>query len=224
MFPVLLLFYKKKIFPYLIGIVSIGVLIAGKRGAILCLLVSALLIYVFIKKEKGRVTFRTFLYGLLALIGFVLLLSYFNEYISVAFERVFAITEDGGSGRNNIYRIYWDGYRDSNSFHLIWGYGLYEGVDNLNTSKIAHNDWLEILYDYGFVGAFLYLNVFIQLFRYLIFGLNLQNKVYYYVLLGTILMLLIRSFISGTFLMTVETIWLYIPIAFVLGKVENNKM
>jgi hypothetical protein len=220
-FPVLLLFYRKKAFPFLIGLGGIGVLIAGKRGAILCLLVSLLLMYFFTRKEDRRLTLTTFLYGLFALIGLALLLSYFNEYISAAFERVLLITEDRGSGRDNLYKGYWDGYRNSNSFYLIFGYGLYEGIDNLNTSKIAHNDWLEILYDYGILGAFLYLNVFIQLFRYLISGLSRQNKVYYYILLGTTLILTIKSIISGTFLMTVGTIWLYIPLAFVLGRVDN---
>ncbi|WP_418892373.1 O-antigen ligase family protein [Limibacterium fermenti] len=220
-FPTLLLFYKKKTFPFLIGLVSIGVLIAGKRGAILCLLASALTMCVFMRKENRRLTFTTFLYGLLALIGLVFLLSYFNEYISVAFERIFAITIDHGSGRDYLYQKYWSGFWNSDNFHFIFGHGLFGGIKYLNISIVAHSDWLEILYDYGIVGAFLYLNVFIQLFRYLISGLPRQNKVYYYVLLGFILMLFIRSFISGTFLMTVETIWIYISVAFVLGKVDN---
>lgn len=220
-FPVLLLFYKKKVFPYLIVLVTIGVLIAGKRGAILCLLVSALIIYIFIKKEKRRLTYSTFLYALLALIGFVLLLSYFNEYISAAFVRIFAITEDGGSGRDNLYRLYWDGFWNSDNINLFFGHGLYSGVRNLNTSAIAHNDWLEILYDYGLLCAFLYIGMFIQLLQYLVSSLSQWNKTYYYILLGVSLMLAMRSIISGTFLMTIETIWLYIPLAFVLGKVDN---
>lgn len=220
-FPILLLFYRKKIFPLLVGLVSIGVLIAGKRGAILCLLVSALIMYFFTRRENIKLTLTTFLYGLLGLMGFAFLLSYFNEYISVAFERLFAITEDGGSGRDKLYISYWEGYRNSNSFHLIFGHGLYGGIKNLNISYLAHNDWLEILFDYGLIGACLYLNVFAQLFRYLISDLRSQNKVYYYILLGAILILIIKSIISGTFVISTETIWFYIPLAFVLGQVDR---
>lgn len=223
-FPVLLLFYKKKAFPFLVGLVSIGVLIAAKRGAIVCLLVSMLLMYFFSRGEGRRLTFTTLLYGLFGLIGFAILFSYFNEYISAAFERVFAITEDRGSGRNNLYQRYWDGYRDSNSFHLFFGHGLYAGPRYLNFSFLAHNDWLEILFDYGFLGAVLYLNVFVQLFRYLISDLRRQNRVYYYILLGMTLIMMIKSIISGTFLMSIETIWIYIPIAFVLGKLDRRRL
>lgn len=222
-FPVLLLFYRKKAFPFLIGLVGIGVLIAGKRGAILCLLASVLLLYFFTRKEDKRLTFATFLYGLFALIGLVLLFSYFNEYISAAFERMFAITEDGGSSRDKLYISYWEGYRDSNSFHLIFGHGLYGGLKYLNISTLAHSDWLEILFGYGLIGACLYLNVFIQLFRYLISDLRSQNRVYYYILLGTMLTLVIKSVISSTFLMSVGTIWFYIPLAFALGEVDRSR-
>lgn len=222
-FPVLLLFYRKKTFPFLIGLVSIGVLIAGKRGAILCLLVSALIMYFFTRRENRKLTLTTFLYGLLGLMGFALLLSYFNEYISAVFERLFAITEDGGSGRDKLYISYWEGYRNSNSFHLIFGHGLYGGIKNSNISYLAHSDWLEILFDYGLIGACLYLNVFAQLFRYLISDLRSQNKVYYYILLGATLILIIKSIISSTFLMSTETIWFYIPLTFVLGQVDRSR-
>lgn len=221
-FPVLLLFHKKKIFPYLVALVGIGVLIAGKRGAILCLVASAIIMFSFFKKESKRITVGTLLYGLLAIIVIVFLFIYFNEYVSVALERVFAITEDGGSGRDNLYKLYWDGFWNSNSLlYMFFGHGLYKGVGVLNTTAIAHSDWLEILYDYGILGAFLYLNVFLQLIRYLVFDLTRKNIVLYYILLGTVSILFIRSFVSGTFLMSVETIWLYIPLAFVLGRVDN---
>lgn len=223
-FPILLLFYKKKAFPFLVGIVSIGVLIAAKRGAIVCLLVSVLLTYFFSRGEGRRLTFTTFLYGILGIVGFVILFFYLNEYIQPAVERMFAITEDGGSGRNNLYQRYWEGYLDSNSFHLIFGHGLYAGPKYLKISYLAHNDWLEILFDYGFFGAILYLNVFVQLFRYLISNLRIQNRAYYYILFGMTLIMMIKSIISSTFLMSIETIWIYIPIAFVLGKIDSRRL
>lgn len=223
-FPVLLLFYKKKAFPFLAGIVSIGVLIAAKRGAIVCLLVSVLLAYFFSRGEGRRLTFTSFLYGIFGIVGFAILFFYLNEYIQPAVERMFTITEDGGSGRNNLYRRYWEGYLDSSTFYLIFGHGLYAGPKYLNISFLAHNDWLEILFDYGFLGVMLYLNVFVQLFRYLISDLKHQNRVYYYILLGMTLIMMMKSIISSTFLMTVETIWLYIPIAFVLGKSDRKRL
>lgn len=223
-FPVLLLFYKKKIFPFLVGLISIGVLIAAKRGAIVCLVVSMLLMYLFSRGEGRRLTFTTCLYGLLGLVGFAILFFYLNEYIQPAIERMFAITEDGGSGRSGLYQTYWKGYLDSNSFHLILGHGLYAGPKYLNISYLAHSDWLEILFDYGFLGAVLYLNVFVQLFRYLISDLKRQNRVYYYILFGMTLIMMIKSIISSTFLMSIETIWIYIPIAFVLGNLDRKRL
>lgn len=223
-FPVLLLFYRKKAFPFLIGLVVIGVLIAGKRGAILCLLISMLILYFLSKRNGRRLTFTTFLYGILGIVVFAILFSYLNEYIQPAVVRMFVIAEDGGSGRDNLYQSYWEGYRNSDSFYLIFGHGLYGGLKNLNFSHLAHSDWLEILYDYGIIGTCLYLNIFIQVFRYLLSDFSYPNRVYYYMFLGTVLIQAMKSIISGMFLMSMDTIWLYIPIAFILGKSDRKRL
>ena len=37
---------------------------------------------------------------------------------------------------DKLYISYWEGYRNSNSFHLIFGHGLYGGIKNLNISYL----------------------------------------------------------------------------------------
>lgn len=220
-FPMLLLFYKERKFPFLILLVSIGVLIAAKRGAIFCLISSIIVMILFVKKN-GQIRIGTkMLYSITIIVGFVLLVSYYNEYLSETIVRINKIVEDGGSGRNSIYAKYWNGFLDYNVIQSLFGSGLYGGIKNLNVSVLAHSDWLEILYDYGICGILLYINVFLRLGRYIIRQFRIKDM-YYYILLSTSIILFIKSIISGTFLMTVETSVLYIPMAYILGKNDKS--
>ena len=78
------------------------------------------------------------------------------------------ITEDGGSNRLFIYGQLWMAQKKSGLLH--WGIG--SGYNSVLLSKIcmdgaqggyvsAHNDFLEVLYDYGIVGLVMYVSFFV---------------------------------------------------------------
>ena len=76
-------------------------------------------------------------------------------------------TQEGySSGRDVIYAGAWHAWSDSDSFvTLLLGRG-FDGILKLESTghHHAHNDWLELLVNYGLLGVFVYLVLFVVFF------------------------------------------------------------
>ena len=88
-------------------------------------------------------------------------LVYVSEYLSKSInitiiERMQSLQEDGGSGRTTTYALVWKAFKDSNIVKQVIGHGFNAVyLDRISISS-AHNDFLEVLYDYGVIGLFFY--------------------------------------------------------------------
>lgn len=79
------------------------------------------------------------------------------------FNRLETLSEDGGSGRDLIYKSVISKIKGFSLWECIIGHG-YNGVfltSDIGTS--AHNDFLEIIYDYGFTGIAIYLAMILRI-------------------------------------------------------------
>ena len=140
-----------------------------------------------------------------------------NEYLQTRFDQTL---KGNSSNRDVIYNVMWNlwAYK-SDALQLILGYGyngtiLYSGI-----GYFAHNDWLEILVDFGLVGLICYLNIFLGLFKLIIQNQNPSYK-------NTILALLSVWFVKATFSMgfNEETMFiLSLPFAYVVGNIYLQK-
>lgn len=94
------------------------------------------------------------------------------------------ITEDGGSNRLYIYNQLWQTQKISSIKHWLIGSG-YNSVllskvctdGFLGASVSAHNDFLEVLYDYGVIGISIYVTFFLSLINK---GINMVRDQYKY--------------------------------------------
>lgn len=94
------------------------------------------------------------------------------------------ITEDGGSNRLYIYNQLWQTQKNSSIKHWLIGSG-YNSVllskvctdGFLGSSVSAHNDFLEVLYDYGVIGISIYVTFFLSLINK---GINMVRDQYKY--------------------------------------------
>lgn len=77
--------------------------------------------------------------------------------------------EDITNGREHIYEITWNMIVNSSSVHLIFGHGHNAVLRDSPLQISAHNDYLEIIYDYGFIALILYLGLWIYVIKQLIF-------------------------------------------------------
>ena len=84
----------------------------------------------------------------------------------VAKERIDNIEEDEGSGRIERYEDVLRLIRDEgNVGAIIFGHGYRTVETELGESASAHNDFLEVMYDYGVVGLFLFLLIHFALIK-----------------------------------------------------------
>jgi len=79
-------------------------------------------------------------------------------------ERMKTINEDRGSDRLDIYAAVWKLQLDSSPLEWIFGHG--HRYVEAHFGYPAHNDFLEVLYDYGLVSFFVYLLFLFQLISY----------------------------------------------------------
>src|SRR5690606_38949449 len=73
------------------------------------------------------------------------------------------LSERGGSGRDMIYSNIINGWFGSeNILNFLFGYGFNSSIYFSGSGNLAHNDWLELIINYGFIGFFIYLLLFIR--------------------------------------------------------------
>lgn len=167
--PFLFFWYRKPVLQYVIFILyGLFIINSLKRGPILIWLI-LFIIYAYnnlktIKKQKYST--RLILY---ALPVFVLSASIYyinNELINNEglMNRLNATIEGNDSGRTEIYSTILKIFcSDSNLFQIIFGHGADSTLSFLNIH--AHNDWLELLMNQGFIGVVLYLFYYIAIFK-----------------------------------------------------------
>lgn len=156
--PLLVVFYKKPIIQYL-GIAVLGyyIVICMKRGSIVIFVLCLIwFLYNNLKKvQKKRKWITVVLSIVVVASGFYLY--YYMMATSDYFQYRLMQTEEGdSSGRDRIYSTFYEILKnEGNPFRFLFGYGT-DGT--LKTAGFfAHNDWIEIAIDYGFLGVVIYL-------------------------------------------------------------------
>ena len=158
---------KKIMFPAFIVCVTF-VLLGAKRGAILCMIFVCLaFFYYLLKLMKRKSTFLGILLVFL-FIGVIITVcsSIFenNEYLQM---RLYETQENNTSGRDVIYSTLFTYCMGRTNFvEAIFGEGF---MYTINIAGItAHQDWLELWTNNGFLGLIIYFSIFIAIFRYFI--------------------------------------------------------
>ena len=83
--------------------------------------------------------------------------------------RINSIADDGGSSRDSVYEVTWRMISESSLLSLCFGHGWNMVIMNSPMELSAHNDLLEVIYDFGVFVAFLYIyfvyRLYIIMFR-----------------------------------------------------------
>lgn len=122
--------------------------------------------------------------------------------------------QGNSSHRDLIYQTMWNlWYAKANLLQHIFGYGyngtvLYSGI-----GYMAHNDWLEVLVDFGLIGAVSYLAIFISMIKS---SLDFDNKLYRNVLWTIIAVWIFKSAYSMGFTDEYLSI-LALPYGYIMG-------
>ncbi len=220
----MLFFIKKEWQKWLMLVICLFYLLAGaKRGNIIAAIIPTLLFVRFELKDSKHSLFRTTLIIIAIIALGYTLYNWFatNDFLMHRFEKAIG---GNSTGRDILYAHAWQTWCSSDSFfNLLFGYG-FDGIlhQPLMEGMHAHNDWLEILVNYGIIGILFYLVIFFNLlgqFRSTKF-LPMQM-----VLLSVTLIWLFKSFYSMGF--TAEGLSvMMVSLGTVVGKSSciNNKI
>lgn len=142
-----------------------GVLLSVKRSCTIIYILSIAVIYYNDFFKKGRIDLTQFLKGIIILfIGYIIINN--SGRFSIIQDRFSSIEDDGGSGRD---RVFEDVIYRFNNFEIedqIFGRG-YNMVRFEDTETFipisAHNDFLEVLYDYGYIGITIFVLIHLSI-------------------------------------------------------------
>ena len=147
-----------------------------KRGGVIAF-VLAIVAYLFVKEVLVERKFTRLLVFLIALIAlFIILIFVDNAMGNIISERILNIQEDGGSGRDQVWATTWNMIKASDLQQLLFGHG-YNAVLKCSPLELsAHNDFLEMLFNYGIIGLVPYLVLHFQLIKQIFTGIKMHNK------------------------------------------------
>ncbi len=142
-------------------VIIIMVQISMKRGAIIILPVMLLVHYLVDGKVNQRKVKNIFKLLVVISIVFIGLIYVNNLYFNFLGNRFTAEALGSGSGRNEIYIQALDNILSRNVVDFLIGLGSHSTLQYIGAA--AHNDWLEFIFSFGFIGMLLYFQFFVVL-------------------------------------------------------------
>lgn len=166
--PLVMLFDKSTSMYIKIIPLAVCLMMAGKRTGFLGL-AGAFFIYYFIdcvqKKNVDAFLKVAVKVGAVVILFFVAYSFLETKFNLTLLDRMETITTDGGSGRDEIYAGVWQAIKSSDFFGLFFGKGM-NGIQVVFGRKTgAHNDFLEIMYNYGIFAVILLVNIYAQMIK-----------------------------------------------------------
>ena len=208
-YPLMLLplvFTKRSKMSAVLGVLLLlfATLISEKRTALIAIVLALVIPIIINPNSKRKSKFkRAILFLLVGLAVFALAYLFILYFEIDIIDRFMNLSNDGGSGRNHIYATVWRSIKNLGIRDLFIGNG-FNGVANdkivmLIDSNIfgfeytsAHNDFLEIIYDYGIIGLLLYVFFLAQMVKVL-FKLYINRSRYFSMALSATILYLVVS-------------------------------
>lgn len=198
--PFVLTIKRNVIKWFFICIIFAAVIASYKRSAMLIILLSVIY-YLVSMLSNGKSINTKIKYILIAII--VIVISYrMYIYVQTEFQldwtvRIQEIQSGGGSGRLDIWSTLINYMKNQNIMSWIFGHGYRTTVSVVS----AHNDFLEILFDYGVIGFFFYILLIVYIVKY---GLRMKRDgyEYYRAYFVSLIIFLVYSFFGQLFIIT----------------------
>lgn len=168
--PFLFLIKRKNLSYILLFVLMFFVIQGAKRGAIVVELVLVLLYFYHeitnIKHNKGALKSVLLVLVGLSLMGYAVYeVATSNEFLVMRFE---STIKGDSSGRDYLYRSIWNSWWNESSndwITFLFGFGFASSMQ-LTGGLFAHNDWLEVLSNFGLMGIILYFSLIVKGFAY----------------------------------------------------------
>lgn len=176
LFP--LVFCFKKDTYKIITFILVGIIcaISAKRSILIAYSISLVLFlfqYSFLNRSK-KSSFKSVGIFVGLLVALYWLVANNSEVIGKILFRFQGMKDDSGSGRTDLYDILLRSFNDSSLGNQFFGHGYRSAISVLNGVP-AHNDFLEILYDFGVVPLVIYIIILLKFIRLCFRSLKQQS-------------------------------------------------
>ncbi len=164
---------RKSLSVLLMAIMMIFIILSAKRGALISGVLILIMFFYDLLSTMQKKNKTTGYIIVLTSISMLCFLAYHffmqNEYLII---RLMNLAEGNSSGRDRIWSaIFNSWYGDGNFLTFILGHGFAASLV-ITDGYYAHNDWLELISNFGLVGAVTYLALILSAIR-LSFNKNL---------------------------------------------------
>ena len=164
--PAFLLLQNKYKYSLLI-LTMICAIISAKRTGLITSVIVIIIYFILIGKNIGK-KIKSILLGATILVTlYFTMATFMGEQLDFIIERIANIEEDDGSGRGDMYTNLFDEItKNDDTATYLFGNGYDEVINSkINSGYSAHNEFLEVLYDYGLVGFSIFTAIFIAIYN-----------------------------------------------------------
>ena len=221
MLPLALLCESRVVKVVLILAVIIAIMTSMKRAGVVALVLALLSYMVVSQYVADKLSPHHIIYGSFVVVGmgvlFFVLGSLGEETLWERFEN---IGNDNGSGRTVVWAVTIKMISELSVGSLLVGEGYNAVLANSPLSFSAHNDFLEIIYDYGIVGFLLYFCAIASVLWYAL-KMTLQKSPYAPSMVMMLVIYLILSLISHIAIYFWMSI-VMLTFAYLIGNYERD--
>lgn len=221
-YPLLLLpwlYLARSWLMHIIAALAVGILVfmSLKRGA-LCAFAASTISFFYARQRSNPALWKANLVLLVGFLGLAFLaFGAINQARDDQFaRRLTSILDDQGSGRYDVYADTWSMVEKAAWAKIALGHGHNTVVYNSSLGLSAHNDWLEVIYDYGVFGFGLYVLLHLLLLRRS-YQLFVTRSMYFSPFVGAYALFFVMSAISHVFIYP----WYFIFLTAFWGAVEG---
>lgn len=150
-----------------IAFVAAAMVLSLKRGGAISFAMALVIFYlVNVHISKGSIKIKNIVQILAALVAIYLIINMgMQSYTDDLLERLESMREDEGSARVQVYETTWKMIVNSDISKLWLGHGWDSVVKYSPMNLSAHNDFLEVIYDFGIIAFCLYLYFYYTLYK-----------------------------------------------------------
>ncbi len=197
--PFALLNQNKSKLLIAVALIVLVALISNKRVAFLMVLIAVAVYFLLILLMNTMSFEKKVAFILLTVIAVGVVWNLYNSMAETMdvnlFERLETLQEDGGSGRDVIYAKVTEKIKKFTVKDWITGHGFSGVSATAGIKTSAHNDFLEVIYDYGIGGIILYVFLLLKVLR-LTFQLRKKKPEVFIAGIVSMLMFLFMSMFS----------------------------
>ena len=178
--PIMLCVSQKWLRYVAMAIVALAIMLSLKRGGFIAIIfgVAAYFYISQIKMSGKRIRLGGWLvFVVVGILGYWFIARVNNVLVdNLMYDRMAMIEETGGSGRENIYKNVINLIGTEHFGYFLFGHGWCGTERDTFSHLTAHNDFLEVLYDFGIIAFVLYILMIVELFRLTRLLINIKSE------------------------------------------------